>query len=178
MLRCYKRGSIVLSEHQLGDEQRIAEIGERVIETLGGVDGAQLREIRWPIFANVHGKFLECGRLAPAFSVWARVLNDPLQLTLEKRRQDRRTPKKAALQSADSRLGSSIATPGQAGAQRVAPLQDSLARDAGAGAGAEAVAAADFAAGCGAAALRRLRRGTAGASAGNGGGRRAEGYRS
>ena len=45
---------IVFCENQLGYEQWIAQTGQRVVESLRGVDGAQLREIRFPVFTNLH----------------------------------------------------------------------------------------------------------------------------
>ena len=43
-----------MGQNELGNEQRIAQIGQRVIETLRRVNDTQLRKVRFPIFANEH----------------------------------------------------------------------------------------------------------------------------
>lgn len=41
-------------ENQFCYEERVAQIRERVLKTLGRVDGAQSVEIRFPIFTDLH----------------------------------------------------------------------------------------------------------------------------
>src|SRR5690242_3224125 len=48
--------AVALRQNQLRYEQRIAQIRKRVLETLRGVNRAQLCEIRLPIFADEHEK--------------------------------------------------------------------------------------------------------------------------
>ena len=54
MLRHYSGGRSSRGHHQLGYEQRIAEIWQRVLKSLRGVNRAQVSEIRFLIFTDEH----------------------------------------------------------------------------------------------------------------------------
>src|SRR5579883_1375222 len=48
----------VIRQHQLRDKERIAGIGQRVIEALGGVNGTQRGEVFGLVFADLHRRNL------------------------------------------------------------------------------------------------------------------------
>src|SRR5260370_18083897 len=54
MLRHYKRRCSILRKDQLGDEERVAQVRQVVVETLCRMDGAQRTEILLGVLANKH----------------------------------------------------------------------------------------------------------------------------
>src|SRR5260370_38828184 len=54
MLRPYKRRCSILRKDQLGDEERIAQIRQVVVEALRRMDRAQSTEILLGVFADAH----------------------------------------------------------------------------------------------------------------------------
>ena len=45
---------MISREHELGHEERVAQIGEPVGETLRGMDGVQSVQVGFGVFANEH----------------------------------------------------------------------------------------------------------------------------
>ncbi len=54
MLRPYKGGRRILREDQLGNEERVAQIRQRVVKALRRMNGAQRMHIIFSIFADAH----------------------------------------------------------------------------------------------------------------------------
>ena len=57
--RAEARRYIYICKDELRDEERVAQIGKRIIETLGGVDGADRVQIALLVFSKEHAPRLK-----------------------------------------------------------------------------------------------------------------------